>query len=85
MTATGAIHSQDRVVAQVMDIGTYEDILRLEAGLGRERLAEVMRHAEPGWISARSWDFWARLIAGAGRFANAGASANGASMQPGVF
>jgi hypothetical protein len=60
-------HSEDRIVAQVMDIGTYEDILRLEAAVGRERLAEVMRHAQPGWISARSWDFWrGRLLAQAG-------------------
>jgi hypothetical protein len=60
-------HSEDRIIAQVMDIGTYADILRLEAAIGRERLAEVMRHAEPGWISARSWDFWrGRLLAQAG-------------------
>jgi hypothetical protein len=60
-------HSEDRIIAQVMDIGTYEDILLLEAGLGRERLAEVMRCAQPGWISARSWDFWCgRLLAQAG-------------------
>ena len=60
-------HSDNRIIAQVMDIGSYEDILRLEAVLGRERLAEVMRHAAPGWISARSWDFWrGRLRAQAG-------------------
>jgi hypothetical protein len=60
-------HREDRIIAQVMDIGTYEDILRLEAAVGRERLAQVMRQAEPGWISARSWDFWrGRLLAQAG-------------------
>jgi hypothetical protein len=60
-------HSEDRIIAQVMDIGTYDDILRIEAALGHERLAEVMRHAGPGWISARSWDFWrGRLRAQAG-------------------
>jgi hypothetical protein len=62
-----ARHSDERIIAQVMDIGSYEDILRLEAVLDRERLAEVMRHAAPGWISARSWDFWrGRLRAQAG-------------------
>lgn len=60
-------HREARIIAQVMDIGTYDDILRLEAALGRERLAEVMREAQPGWISARSWDFWrGRLLAQAG-------------------
>lgn len=60
-------HSEERIIAQVMDIGTYEDILRLETALGRERLADVLRQAQPGWISARSWAFWrGRLLAQAG-------------------
>jgi hypothetical protein len=65
--ASPAGHSEERIIAQVMDIGSYEDILRLEAMLGRERLANVMRHAAPGWIGARSWVFWrGRLRAQAG-------------------
>jgi hypothetical protein len=64
---SAAGHGEERIIAQVMDIGSYDDILRIEAVLGRERLAEVMRHAQPGWISARSWDFWrGRLRAQAG-------------------
>jgi hypothetical protein len=60
-------HSHHRVIAQVMDIGSYEDILRIEAVLGRDRLAEVMHRAAPGWIGARSWSFWrGRLKAQAG-------------------
>jgi hypothetical protein len=47
-----------RIIAQAMNFGTYEDILRLEQTLGRARLADVMLHAEPGWISDRSWEFW---------------------------
>ena len=48
----------DRVIAQVMSIGTYDDIRRLEAAYRPEELREVMRRAQPGWISERSWDFW---------------------------
>jgi hypothetical protein len=55
---SAAGHGEERIIAQVMDIGSYDDILRIEAVLGRERLAEVMAHAQPGWIGARSWDFW---------------------------
>jgi hypothetical protein len=55
--------SVDRVVAQVMDIGTYDDILLLEEVLGRPRLAGVMRGAAAGWFSARSWDFWRGRLA----------------------
>ena len=53
-----APHAPERIIAQVMDIGTYEDIRRMETALGFERLADVMIHAAPGWISARSWGFW---------------------------
>jgi hypothetical protein len=51
-------HSPERTIAQVMNIGTYEDIRRLETALGYARLADVMVHAAPGWFSLRSWGFW---------------------------
>jgi hypothetical protein len=50
--------SDDRIIAQTMDLGTYDDILLLEQTVGKERLAEVMLRAEPGWINDRSWEFW---------------------------
>lgn len=53
-----APHSPERIIAQVMNIGTYDDIRRLESAVGFARLAEVMLHAAPGWLSARSWSFW---------------------------
>jgi hypothetical protein len=51
-------HASDRIIAQAMNIGTYEDIRRLETTLGSARLADVMIHAAPGWFSPRSWSFW---------------------------
>ena len=51
-------HSEDRIIAQTMNLGTYDDILLLEQTVGRPRLVEIMQHAEPGWISDRSWEFW---------------------------
>jgi hypothetical protein len=51
-------HSEDRILAQTMNLGTYDDILLLEQTVGRPRLVEVMLHAEPGWINDRSWEFW---------------------------
>ncbi|QOZ80243.1 hypothetical protein XH83_04235 [Bradyrhizobium sp. CCBAU 53351] len=50
--------SEDRVVAQIMNFGTYDDILQLEAALGTARLSDIMLHAEPGWFNDRSWEFW---------------------------
>jgi hypothetical protein len=51
-------HSEDRIVAQAMDLGTFNDIIALEENLGQRRLVEVMLQAEPGWLSDRSWEFW---------------------------
>jgi hypothetical protein len=60
-----ASHSTARLVAQIMNLGTYADILRLEGMVPRETLVDVMANAEPGWFSDRSWDFWnGRLHAG---------------------
>jgi hypothetical protein len=56
--ADGGSHSDDRIIAQTMNLGTYDDILLLEQTVGRARLTEIMLHAEPGWISDRSWEFW---------------------------
>ena len=53
-----APHTPERIIAQVMNIGTYDDIRRLETAVGFARLADVMLHAAPGWLSARSWSFW---------------------------
>ena len=51
-------HSEDRVIAQAMNLGTYDDILELEQMVGKHRLVEIMLQAEPGWFSDRSWEFW---------------------------
>jgi len=49
---------EDRIIAQTMNLGTYDDILMLEQTVGLPRLVEVMLHAEAGWIDERSWEFW---------------------------
>jgi hypothetical protein len=54
----GQPHSEDRIIAQTMNLGIYDDILLLEQTVGKPRLVEVMLHAEPGWINDRSWEFW---------------------------
>jgi hypothetical protein len=53
-----ASHSVGRVITQAMNLGTFEDIRRLEKTLGAACLAEVMLEAAPGWFSERSWEFW---------------------------
>lgn len=47
-----------RVIAQVMTLGTHEDMKALEVEVGRMRLREALLFAEPGWFSASAWAFW---------------------------
>jgi hypothetical protein len=54
----GEPHSEARIIAQAMNLGTFDDIRRLEQTLGSDRLADVMLQAAPGWFSDRSWEFW---------------------------
>src|SRR5215218_11008903 len=60
-------HPPARIIAQVMNLGTYEDIRRLESAVPPERLAEIMGNAQPGWFSARSWEFWRGRLSACGR------------------
>jgi hypothetical protein len=57
--------SHARILAQAMNLGSLEDVSRLEAVLGPSRLVEAMLSAEPGWINERSWEFWRGRLAAA--------------------
>lgn len=59
--------SDSRILAQAMDQAPFEDVRRLEATLGPDRLAQAMLDAEPGWISERSWEFWRGRLSRTGR------------------
>lgn len=54
----GAPHDPRRVMAQVMELGTHEDAETLRAAVGDEALRAVLRAAEPGWFSEKSWHYW---------------------------
>jgi len=51
--------SMARIVAQAMSLAGFDEVIRLKRELGRDRLAEIMLSAQPGWIDARSWEFCA--------------------------
>jgi hypothetical protein len=57
-TPAEAAQRPRRVMAQVMNLGTFADVRVLEKAAGPTALAEVLRDAEPGWFSPRSWHFW---------------------------
>jgi hypothetical protein len=47
-----------RVIAQVMELGDHADVQALAACVGESVLADVLRHAEAGQLSPRSWTYW---------------------------
>ena len=53
-----SIEDQDRLVAQVMNMGTFDDIRLVEAELGEDCLRRVLKGAKPGWFGDRPWTFW---------------------------
>ena len=53
-----ALALPQRVIAQVLDLGTMADCAALEAHFGRPAMRRVLQRAEPGWFRERSWGFW---------------------------
>lgn len=53
-----AIRRPIRVIAQVMNIGDFDDVQRMLAILGEGSFRDALTHAEPGWFNERSWHYW---------------------------
>ncbi|MBI2605477.1 MAG: hypothetical protein HYW49_05285 [Deltaproteobacteria bacterium] len=56
--AEEAVSDPDRVIAQVMNIGDYDDVRMLSEKAGDDRLREVLASAQPGQFNERSWAYW---------------------------
>src|ERR1044072_2812543 len=57
-----------RILAQAMNLASFEDVRRLETALGADQLIDVMLTPGPGGVDERSWDFWGgRWALAAGR------------------
>jgi hypothetical protein len=52
------LRSPRRLVAQVMNIGDFDDVQQLSALVGDETLRECLRHAQAGEFNERSWHYW---------------------------
>jgi hypothetical protein len=57
-TPEEAVARPDRIVAQVMNLGDYDDVQTLVHEAGVACLCEVLTHAEAGQFDARSWAYW---------------------------
>lgn len=57
-TPQQAVAKPDRLIAQVMDIGTWDDLCRLVRVFPESHLLHILQHAEIGQFTPRSWSFW---------------------------
>jgi hypothetical protein len=48
----------DRVAAQVMNLGTFDDLTEMVEATGEDYLREVLQRSEAGQLNARSWHYW---------------------------
>ena len=53
-----ALQYERRLIAQVINLGDWEDTRRLETTFGPEKLVDALKHAEAGWFTPRMWHFW---------------------------
>ncbi|HEX3821753.1 MAG TPA: hypothetical protein VHW45_15575 [Candidatus Sulfotelmatobacter sp.] len=53
-----ALRAPQRIIAQVMNVGDYDDVQMLANHLGPEALREALNHAEAGQFDKRSWTYW---------------------------
>lgn len=48
----------ERLIAQVMNIGEFEDKQELIRVVGKEALVKTLNNAQAGWFNDRSWAYW---------------------------
>lgn len=53
-----AIRRPSRIIAQVMNIGDFEDVQRMFKVLGEASFKQALETAEPGWFNEKSWGYW---------------------------
>ena len=53
-----AMQYPERIIAQVMNIGDYDDVQLLVKSIGEESLIKVLRTAEIGQFNEKSWYYW---------------------------
>lgn len=58
MTPRQVLKDQGRLVAQVMNMGSFEDARLVEKTLGKGKLRSVLKGAAPGQFDRRAWAFW---------------------------
>jgi hypothetical protein len=58
-----ALANPRRFLAQVMTLGTWDEVKRVEAAMGRDAFKDALLHAPPGVFDPRSWFYWRAVFA----------------------
>ena len=53
-----AMEYPERIIAQVMNIGDYDDVQLMVRFINEERLKNVLKTAEIGQFNEKSWHYW---------------------------
>lgn len=53
-----AMQYPERIIAQVMNIGDYDDIQLLMSSVDKECLTKILKAAEIGQFNEKSWHYW---------------------------
>ncbi|MDR1580100.1 MAG: hypothetical protein LBS35_07065 [Synergistaceae bacterium] len=63
-TTDGSMVYPQRILAQVMNLGTWNDMCRLVELFTPRELQDVLDKAEIGQFNERSWHFWHNRLTG---------------------
>jgi len=56
--------NQTRLLCQLMQLGTYDDVKTARAILGDDAFRAALADAPPGVLDPRSWNFWHLVLFG---------------------
>lgn len=56
--ANASLAQPERLIAQVMTLGTWEDVELIREVYGEDALRAVLATPPPGVFDARSWSYW---------------------------
>ena len=59
-----ALEFRQRLIARIMDMGTFDDIHELMDIVGEDSLRAALKSAEAGQFRPRSWSYWHYLLNG---------------------
>jgi hypothetical protein len=58
MPAEEALEWPERFLAQVMTLGSWEDVQQVRRQVGADRIRAVLNNPPPGVFDERSWHYW---------------------------